>query len=197
MSHKGDMEDTVNIHPKYNLEWLRDRYRDGSCPELHLFFGSQASRDGQVASGCLSQWWMADFTSDGQTYCCTEQFMMAGKARLFGDQEILERILSSVSPRDIKALGRRVRGFDSRHWDEHKYAIVLEGNLRKFEQNARLRKFLLSTGDRVLAEASPYDGIWGIRLATQDPDARNPLKWRGQNLLGFALMEVRDILRTT
>lgn len=79
--------------------------------------------------------------------------------------------------------------------DEAKYSIVLNGNWRKFSQNRDLREFLLSTGDSVLAEASPYDGIWGIRLAADAEDARNPLKWKGDNLLGFALMEVRDELR--
>ena len=80
-------------------------------------------------------------------------------------------------------------------WDKFKYAIVLNGNWCKFSQNRDLREFLLSTGDSVLVEASPYDAIWGIRLAASSPEAQDPVKWRGQNLLGFALMEVRDELR--
>ena len=87
-----------------------------------------------------------------------------------------------------------MRGFDQKVWDKFKYAIVLNGNWCKFSQNRDLREFLLSTGDSVLVEASPYDGIWGIRLAVSSPEAQNPMKWRGQNLLGFALMEVRDEL---
>ena len=100
-----------------------------------------------------------------------------------------------LSPKQIKALGRKVRGFDQKVWDKFKYAIVLNGNWCKFSQNRNLREFLLSTGDSVLAEASPYDNIWGIRLSANSLEAQDPMKWRGQNLLGFALMEVRDELR--
>ena len=88
-----------------------------------------------------------------------------------------------------------MRGFDQKVWDKFKYAIVLLGNWHKFSQNRELREFLLSTGDSVLVEASPYDAIWGIRLPASSPEAQDPMKWRGQNLLGFALMEVRDELR--
>ena len=95
----------------------------------------------------------------------------------------------------MKALGRKVREFDQVVWDKFKYSIVLNGNWNKFSQNRSLRDFLLSTGDRILVEASPYDNIWGIRLSADSPEANDPQKWRGQNLLGFALMEVRDELR--
>jgi len=121
--------------------------------------------------------------------------MMAAKAELFGDGEIRAQILESRDPKQIKALGRKVRNFDQTLWDRAKYSIVLNGNWCKFSQNRALRDFLLSTGDSVLAEASPFDGIWGIRLPAASPEARDPLKWRGENLLGFALMEVRDELR--
>ncbi len=120
---------------------------------------------------------------------------MAGKAELFGDQEIRKQILACSNPKEIKALGRKVQGFDQEVWDRFKYAIVLNGNWCKFSQNRDLREFLLSTGDSILAEASPYDSIWGIRLSADSPEAQDPMKWRGQNLLGFALMEVRDELR--
>lgn len=121
--------------------------------------------------------------------------MMACKAELFGDREIREQILGCSDPKQIKALGRKVRGFDQAVWDKFKYAIVLNGNWLKFSQNRPLREFLLSTGDSVLVEASPYDNIWGIRLSANLPEAQDPFKWRGQNQLGFALMEVRDELR--
>lgn len=129
------------------------------------------------------------------TYCCMEQFMMAAKAELFGDGEIRAQILESRDPKRIKTLGRKVRNFDQTLWDKAKYSIVLNGNWCKFSQNRTLRDFLLSTGDSVLAEASPFDGIWGIRFPAASSEARDPLKWRGENLLGFALMEVRDELR--
>lgn len=98
-------------------------------------------------------------------------------------------------PKEIKALGRKVRGFDESVWNKVKYSIVLNGNFRKFTQNPKLREFLLSTGENILVEASPYDAIWGIRMSANNENAQNPMKWKGQNLLGFALMEVRDEIR--
>lgn len=129
------------------------------------------------------------------SYLCMEQYMMASKAQLFGDEEIRKEILACSDQKRIKALGRKVRGFDQKVWDRFKYPIVLSGNWCKFSQNRKLREFLLSTGDSVLVEASPYDAIWGIRLSASAPEANDPQTWRGRNLLGFALMEVRDELR--
>ena len=121
--------------------------------------------------------------------------MMAGKARLFDEAETLDKIMASNDPQVIKKLGRQVRNFDETAWNEVKYALIAAGNLCKFSQNPALRDFLLSTGDAILVEASPYDTIWGIGLAAEDPRAKDPSQWRGQNLLGFALMEVRDEIR--
>ena len=166
----------------------------GRKRELYLFWGHQPAEGGQLTKSCLSQWWMEDFWSIADTYLCMEQYMMAAKAELFGDGEIRNQILKCSDPRQ-KALGRKVRSFDQKVWDSFKYAIVLGGNWCKFSQNRDLREFLLSTGDSVLVEASPYDSIWGIRLSSSSPGAQDPMKWRGQNLLGFALMEVRDELR--
>ena len=87
-----------------------------------------------------------------------------------------------------------VENFDEETWIAHREAIVLEGSIHKFSQHPDLRTFLLSTGDRVLVEASPVDPIWGIGLAADDPRATDPGKWRGLNLLGFALMKTRDLL---
>ena len=120
--------------------------------------------------------------------------MMASKAELFGDQEVFARILAAKSPREAKALGRLVSGFDDDVWHRRRYEIVLDGTRSKFSQNPDLADFLLSTGDKVIAEASPVDKIWGIGLAHDDKRAQNPLEWQGANLLGFALMEVRDVL---
>ena len=119
---------------------------------------------------------------------------MAQKARLFGDDQTAARILDAESPKQVKQLGREVRGFDSARWDEEKRRIVTEGNAHKFTQNLALGEFLLSTRDLILVEASPVDPVWGIGLAADDDNARNPLLWRGENLLGFALMDVRDRL---
>ena len=96
----------------------------------------------------------------------------------------------------MKALGKKVQNFDQNLWNKVKYSIVLNGNYFKFTQNCDMRKFLLSTGDKILVEASPLDTIWGIGLSEKNETSRNPNSWRGENLLGFALMEVRDELRS-
>ena len=121
--------------------------------------------------------------------------MMAAKARLFGDGEALAGILAAEDPGSIKALGRHVRSFDEAAWAAARFDIVTVGNMEKFGQDERLRRYLLATRDEVLVEASPVDRVWGIGLAEQDPRARRPAQWRGLNLLGFALMEVRARLR--
>jgi len=91
-------------------------------------------------------------------------------------------------------MGRRVRDFEPNIWAEHCFDIVCEGNFYKFSQHSDLKSFLLNTKDRVLVEASPVDRIWGIGMAQDHEHAENPRLWKGSNLLGFALMEVREQL---
>jgi ribA/ribD-fused uncharacterized protein len=159
------------------------------------FWGHQPQRDGSIGAGCLSQWWPVSFTVDGLTFASAEHYMMWRKAKLFGDDETAERILGAATPGEAKSLGRRVRGFDETEWEARRYEIVVAGSLAKFGRHEDLRAFLLGTGDRVLVEASPVDRIWGIGLAADDPRAEDPARWRGLNLLGFALMEARAALR--
>ena len=161
-------------------------------PELLLFYGHKVTDP--VTETCLSQWYPCQFEVDSMKYTSAEQYMMAEKARLFGDEEIRAEILNTSDPRKCKALGRKVRNFDKAVWNKEKEHIVRKGNTKKFLQNSALRSFLLSTGDKVLVEASPTDRVWGIGLGKNNPDALDPQKWRGQNLLGFALMNVRDFL---
>lgn len=179
---------------KYSREGLIRRRKLGEELRYVLFWGHTEKPD-RVTKACLSQWYPCRFEAGGVAYCCTEQYMMAKKALLFGDRAIYERIMASDQPKEIKALGREIAGFDEKTWDENKYQIVLEGNIAKFSQNERLKDYLLGTEDAVLAEASPYDGIWGICLPMEDPRAKEPENWQGENLLGFALMETRDRLR--
>lgn len=122
---------------------------------------------------------------------CAEQYMMAEKALCFGDREALNAIMASSSPGAQKALGRGVRNFDEEVWQRVRYDVVVRGNLAKFSQNPALRRRLLESGERVIAEASASDRVWGIGLRADDPAATRPGAWRGENLLGKALMEVR------
>ena len=143
----------------------------------------------------FSQWTRSPFTKDLVEYSCAEQFMMASKARLFGDDTALSAILASNDPREQKRLGRRVRHFDHELWQSHCENIVLQGTLAKFSQNNEMRFALLQTGDRRLAEASPHDNLWGIGLSACDPRASSPDSWCGKNLLGQALENARELLR--
>lgn len=102
--------------------------------------------------------------------------------------------MRSNNPKEIKVLGRQVKNFDENIWKKNRYSIILNGNYAKFMQNEDLRLFLISTKDSILVEASPYDKIWGIGMSSNNENIENPLLWRGLNLLGFALMEVRDEL---
>lgn len=146
--------------------------------------------------GPFSQFHNSQFSIDGRTYICAEQYMHERKARLFSDDAMAQRILKSDSPHEHKLMGARVSGFDQATWDARKIAIVTAGNRAKFGQNAGLRRRLLDTGDAILAEANPKDYIWGIGLAEDDPAARDPANWQGQNLLGQILMAVREELWT-
>ncbi|MGX4689537.1 NADAR family protein [Streptomyces sp. JNUCC 63] len=162
---------------------------------LH-FWGHRARPDGRVGANCLSQWWPSPFVVDGVPYATAEHWMMAGKARLFADADAERRVLAARHPAEAKKAGRLVRDFDERLWERERFRIVVEGNVHKFTAHPALRDFLLATGDRVLVEASPVDPVWGIGLAATDAAATDPERWRGPNLLGFALMETRRRLRT-
>ena len=148
-----------------------------------------------VGPSCLSQWYPSVFEVDGKKYVTAEHYMMAGKARLFGDTHIEREILDNTDPAQVRALGRKVRPFDEATWRAHRCEIVFDGNVAKFSQLDELRGYLLSTGDAILVEASPLDRIWGIGLGADSDQARDPRLWRGENLLGFVLMDVRSHLR--
>jgi ribA/ribD-fused uncharacterized protein len=174
---------------------LIERMGRGEQPEFLFFWGHTRTPGHEVGKWVLSQWWMADFTVDGVLYRSAEHFMMAEKARLFGDDEMLAEILASQTPADAKKLGRAVRDFDQDAWVAARYDIVVRGSIAKFGHDPVLTGFLVDTGDKVLVEAAPRDVIWGIGLGRDNPKARDPSQWRGRNLLGFALMDARAALR--
>ncbi len=140
------------------------------------------------------QWTASPFELNGIAYNCAEQFMMAEKARLFGDSSSEQRILAAVSPEQQKTLGKSIVDFDSSAWAKTRLDVVIRGNIAKFRQNPEFKKALLETRDRILVEASPFDNVWGIGLAANDPKAYQQEHWTGLNLLGRALTEVRSLL---
>ena len=166
----------------------------GNAVDFVVFWGHTPKDPAKVDKSCLSQWFVASFVLDGITYKTAEHFMMAEKARLFRDEKALAAIIEAPTPSDAKRLGRTVANYDDKAWGRARSLSVVKGNVAKFDQNEALGAFLKETGESILVECSPRDRIWGIGMGASNPDARNPAKWRGQNLLGFALVAARDEL---
>ena len=176
----------------YDLAALQDAFKRKAKLKYVFFWGHTPKQKGIADKAVFSQWYPAAFEVDGERYATAEHYMMAEKARLFGADGIRRQILQAGSPKQAKALGRQIVGFKDEVWNAHRFDIVCRANFAKFSQHADLKAFLLQTGNRILVEASPVDSIWGIGSAQDDPHAENPLQWQGLNLLGFALMKVRD-----
>jgi ribA/ribD-fused uncharacterized protein len=192
---RGVMSVDGTVRTVASREALIEAVRAGERVKYLHFWGHRPLPDGRVGASCLSQWWPSPFTVDGVEYATAEHWMMAAKARLFGDAEGERRVLAAGHPSEAKKAGRLVRGFDEEVWRRERFGIVVEGSGHKFAAHGELRSFLLGTGDRVLVEASPVDRVWGIGLAADAEGAHDPARWRGPNLLGFALMEARRRLR--
>lgn len=178
----------------YNMDDLKKAYIKGEKLRFLYFWGHTPPADESINESCLSQWWKCRFTVNGIEYSCAEQFMMAEKARMFKDEEMLTMIMQASHPKEMKAYGRAVKNFEHKIWDGACYEIVKQASMAKFSQNPELWDFLKNTKRRILVEASPRDRIWGIGMGKNNPDAECPVKWRGTNLLGFALTETRDWL---
>lgn len=179
----------------FNKQWLSRKYPDAGAIPFLFFGGRKPVKDGSVSQSCFSQWWVAPFEVDGLVYPTAEHWMMAGKAKLFGDEAALKVILSANTPAAAKKEGRLIKNFVSDVWDKFKFDLVVAGNYHKFSQHGKMKELLLATEDKVLVDASPSDRVWGIGLGGNDPAASIPAKWKGENLLGFALMEVREKLK--
>lgn len=183
-----------NKEQKYSLEKLRKDFNSGKKIDFLFFYGHTNDKK-EVTKSSLSQWYIKDFRDNDLVFNCMEKYMMYNKALLFDDKDIANEILNNNQPKAIKELGRKVKNFNDEIWDKMKYKIVFTGNYYKFSQNTDLRNFLISTKNKVLVEASPYDKVWGIKMKYDDENIENPFYWKGENLLGFALMEVRDEIK--
>ncbi len=146
-------------------------------------------------NGYLSNWYLSDFKADGLGFSSMEQYMMYQKAVLFKDNATADKILQTDNAGKIKALGRKVPGYNDTIWNGTRQIIIYNGLLEKFRQNKELRDLLLGTGEHILAECAVMDKIWGIGISMKDENRFDINKWKGQNLLGFALMETRKKLR--
>ena len=156
--------------------------------DMHFFWATKSP---------FSQWHPASFRVSAKTFTSAEQYMMYGKATLFGDAGAAEAILATDDPRKQKALGRGVTDYDDATWQHEARRIVYEGNCAKFVQNAPLREALLATADKLLVEAAPNDRRWGIGLAEDDERAHDKANWLGSNWLGYVLTLLRNDIRLT
>jgi len=177
---------------KYTKDYIKRTFPNPEQSDFVFFWSGNVTK--KLSKSCLSQWYPAVFTIDGVTYSCAEQYMMAEKARISNDMDSLKQILETDDPRVMKRLGRGVKNFAAIRWALVKFETVVKGNIAKFGQNEELKQFLLGTGDAILVEASPYDKVWGIGMYG-GKNALNVDDWKGENLLGFALMQVRDEMR--
>ena len=176
-----------------NRQALIDYVNYGN-PVKYLFFWSHRKHGNEVTKSCFSQWYDAPFVADGEHFLTAEHYMMYHKALLFNDKAAAKKVLKASNPGAAKEVGRQVMNFDQKLWEQNRFGIVVDGNEAKFNADPELKAFLMGTGNRILVEASPADRIWGIGLSGDDPMSNNPNLWKGENLLGFALMEVRDKL---
>ncbi len=166
--------------------------------EYIAFWGAKPSK--LINKESFSNFFETHFTltikSGSYHFNCVEQFFMWYKAKKFKDQEIADKILmSNYNPKEVKRLGRQVKNYNDKEWDAVRASVMRTGLRLKFTQNEALKELLLSTGDKILVEASPYDRIWGAGIRENDSRISDPEKWPGKNLLGQLLMELREELR--
>lgn len=156
--------------------------------ETHIYF----------LSGPYSQWHPGVFhgklSPDGTTFRFTyrEQYMMAGKAQLFNDPVAFKAIMEADNPRDQKALGRTVKGFDNAIWIENCMDIVFRGNWFTLQYCNDYRNAIVNSGDKIIVEGNPKDEIWGVALSWDDPAILDTANWKGENRLGTTHMNVRE-----
>ena len=167
-----------------------DRLRIGNTETDAIFF----YRVGD-SYGAFSNWAPTPFNVDGVSFSTAEQYIMYRKCLTFGDTVTAEKLLSSDSPREQKALGREAAGYIDSVWAGIRQTVAIRGLYAKFSQDAELKRLLLGTGDAVLVECTSNDRIWACGLDRDDDDRLSADRWKGQNILGFALMEVRNMLR--
>lgn len=151
-----------------------------------------------------SNWYRSEFDTEvlingkkeTKHFYNSEQYFMYIKAIVFGDYEVAEKILATKDPKKAKMLGREVKNYDDKVWNDMRYKVMVDANKAKYSQNEDLKKLILSDEfkGKGFTESSPLDKIWGTGFAEDHPYADDETKWKGQNLLGKSLDEVRNWL---
>ena len=144
---------------------------------------------------CFSNWYPCTFECDGITYSSMEQYMMHQKALIMCDDLTAQKILATDDPAEAKKLGKQISPYIAPLWEGQRQLIVFRGLCEKFVQNPDLWEELDATGEDLLIEAAPRDLVWGVGIGIDDPSHIIIARWKGQNLLGFALMQARAAIR--
>lgn len=150
-----------------------------------FFFGSNSP---------FSNWYPVEYTHNGITFNCSEQGVMYEKAILFNDHDIANKILqcSNTEQKKMKALGRKVKNFKNNVWNQNKQNIYKVHITEKFKQNHDIKSIMMATQNKIFVEASPYDSIWGIGMSESNAKKLDPSEWKGSNLLGKILTEIKN-----
>lgn len=181
----------------YILEMFGEIHVLPQSANMVFFWKPHPKQRGQIDESCCCQWWLEDFVYDGVNFRSAEHAMMYGKAKMFGDQNIMRQVLAEPEPREVKNLGRKVQNFSEPIWQAESYAMIVEINKAKFLQSPRLNKWLLSHPENtVFVEASPFDELWGIKRANDGKQNLNDINtWCGFNKLGFAITQAYQELK--
>jgi len=213
LTDNKDIPDNIRFHESFKPLALKNQNQQEQKEEFEFFW---------KADSPFSQWHPSPFKYKDKQFISAEQFMMYSKAKLFGDEEVANKIMHfnnallskdlingnieaggivndkknlevwSKIQKKLKDLGKEVKGFDEKTWNEKRISIVTVASREKFEQNPKLKEKLLATGNKTLVEASPYDKIWGIGLEKHRPEAQDRNQWKGLNLLGEILTNVKN-----
>ena len=188
------MTSSIKIRDIYDYDTL---LKYSSVNEISMiFFWKNFCKGGvSIDKSCLSQWYYSPFTDNGVKYLTSEHFMIGKKALLFNDKATFDKVLKTIQPCDVKVLGKKIKDCDEDIWCEKCFNIIVHGNYHKFNQNHKLKEWLSKTGEKVLVQASPMDSLLGIGLSEEDSRSLTVKEWRGKNLLGFALMKVREMIK--
>ncbi|WP_093024289.1 NADAR family protein [Pustulibacterium marinum] len=178
----------------YSVEWLKEQLVNDEVKDFLLFEGKTTTHPTEVDERCLSRKYESSFKVNGIVYKTAEHWMMAQRARLFHEDKLAEAIIAADSIQKVQQLSREVNDKNEVIWKERRFDLAVEGNIHKFSQNPELKRFLLNTDEDVLVEANKNESVWGIGMGVENPKATEVFQWKGRNLLGFALMEVRDRL---
>lgn len=198
------------MNPNDRLRQLHYEYKKNNNLNFVGFFdGSYDTPEESTFSNFQQAYFTVEVVTDIKTgkkesikFSSSEQYFMYLKAFYFKDSNTMKEIIKSgKSSDDYKFLGREIKNFNKNCWDAVSYDFMLEALSFKYTQNIDLLNILLNTEDAIIVEASPYDKIWGIGLGKYVNNGKthsewdNPLKWKGLNLLGFALMDLRDSIK--